>query len=451
MTYGRWLDTAATALDTAAILARRTQAADHTDVGSVLHARDRVVRALYGLTSMLEPATPPAHPSRRPSPAERLPDHAVLLRRALDHTRLPLPAQPEPTHAPELADHLGTAANGLQVAGDILASHVDPTNGPRTPEGAAIRLGAGRIEALAELARLTGRLASVDVHLGQWAGGDEAMPPSPAAGHQTALATIDTWLGGVDRHAIAVVGDSSHRPSLVRTLTVAAADRAPTTTTAADCAATLDDIAVWLFRHPDQVEGYHLAAAIRLGQLAASVRQHLHHGPPPPALAGWRGAAIAAGNINAAPPPQHDPRLIELEHATDLLGAVPHDGEAFARLVPRLPRLAAAVRVATDRAVRRGVIFTRSASLQANPVRAIRRAVVEWTRATPSDPVIAQLIGGLSTATAQQATNDPANVGVRAGRAFPPLSRLSPARPPAPTQDQPHPNRPGARSTRSRT
>jgi hypothetical protein len=33
-----------------------------------------------------------------------------------------------------------------------LASHIDPTNGPRTPQGTAIRLGAGRTAALAEVA-----------------------------------------------------------------------------------------------------------------------------------------------------------------------------------------------------------------------------------------------------------------------------------------------------------
>ncbi|MDT5023813.1 MAG: hypothetical protein QOE61_239 [Micromonosporaceae bacterium] len=47
---------------------------------------------------------------------------------------------------------LRSAANDASVAADILASHIDPTNGPRTPQGTAIRLGAGRTAALAEVA-----------------------------------------------------------------------------------------------------------------------------------------------------------------------------------------------------------------------------------------------------------------------------------------------------------
>ena len=116
-------------------------------------------------------------------------------------------------------------------------------------------------------------------------------------------------------------------------------------------------------------------------------------------------------------------------------------------LIPRLPRLAAALRVATGRAVRRGVIFARSASLQAHSVGGTRRAVVEWTRATPSDPVIAQLISGLSIA--EQVNSGTTSVPMRARRAFPPLSRLTPARPAPPDPHQQNPDRPGTRSTRS--
>jgi hypothetical protein len=66
------------------------------------------------------------------------------------------------------ATFLRSAANNARVAADILASHVDPINGRRTPQGAAIRLGAGRSAALAEFAVVMTEFANVDRPLAAW-------------------------------------------------------------------------------------------------------------------------------------------------------------------------------------------------------------------------------------------------------------------------------------------
>ncbi|MDT5023841.1 MAG: hypothetical protein QOE61_267 [Micromonosporaceae bacterium] len=77
------------------------------------------------------------------------------------------------------ADLLHSAAEATSVAGDILASHVDPINGPRTPEGAAIRLGAGRNAALADLADVITEFAQVDQRLMAWLEAPMRSPSTP--------------------------------------------------------------------------------------------------------------------------------------------------------------------------------------------------------------------------------------------------------------------------------
>ena len=372
MTYGQWLDDAGAALRRAAALARRPVAITHAQAATVLHQRDRAVGALIRLASLLQPATPRARPSRTRALPDALPDHAALLLPALEHARAPARMVPAPPEIPALADELASAAQSLHVAADILVSHIDPTNGARTLEGAAIRLGASRTDAFAELARLATGVTAVDTCLIGCLGGDDLLPPSPAAGHTVALVLIKEWLGSPERTALTTIADSSDQPSLLRHLSVATATSNAVTArsprTVVDCAAIVEDLGAWLFRAPDLVEGHHLAAATRLGQLAAVMAsEQFHSGSLASALVGWRTAALAAGNLAAAPPADPGARFVEVEHAAYFLRSTTFDLASLAPLMQRLPGLAAALRAATVRAVHRGVILTRNASLQANP------------------------------------------------------------------------------------
>ena len=439
MTYGQWLEDADAALHrAAAALARRPVAITHAQAATVLHQRDRAVGALIRLASLLQPATLRVRRSRTRALPDALPDHAAVLLRALQHARAPVRMVPGAAKIPAWADELASAAQSLHVAADILVSHIDPTNGARTLEGAAIRLGASRTDAVAELARLATGVTAVDTCLIGWLGGDDGLPPSPAAGHTAALALIKEWLGSPDRTAFTVVADSSDQPSLLRHLNVATATSHAVTArvprTVADCAGIVEDLGLWLFRDSDLVDGYHLAATTRLGQLAAAVAsQHIHSGSQASVLIGWRTAALAAGNLAAAPPADPGARFVEVQRAADFLRSAACDLASLAPLTQHLPGLAAALRTATIRAVQRGVILTRNASLQTTPNRAgVYHAVVAWTRAVSSDPAITQLLAGLTRASTDRLNDDHRSLAVRASRAFQPVPRIAPRAQPLP-------------------
>ena len=437
MTYGQWLDDVGAALRrAAATLARRPVAITHAQAATVLYHRDRAVGALIRLASLLQPQGRPARTRTLP---DSLPDYAALLLHALQHARAPVQMAPGAADVPALTDELASAAQSLHVAADILASHIDPTNGARTLEGAAIRLGASRSDAYAELAGLAIEVAAVDARLIGWLGGDEPVPPSPAAGHAVALGLIKSWLGSTERTALSIVADVSDQPSLLRRLSVATATSAAicacSPRTVDDCADIIAGLGLWLFRDSDLVEGYHLAAATRLGQLAAAVaRGHLHSASQASALIGWRTAALAASNLAAVPPAKPGARFVEVEHAADFLRNAAHDRVSLAPLTGRLPGLAVALRAATVRAVHRGVILTRNASLQTTPNRAgVYYALVAWTRAGSSDPAITQLLGGLTRASAEWLHDDHRGVTARMSRAFLPVSRKALGAQPPPT------------------
>jgi hypothetical protein len=219
----------------------------------------------------------------------------------------------------------------VSAAGDILASHVDPSNGPRTAEGAAIRLGAGRPAAVGDIARLAVELVNVDVELLAWL--ERTTPSQLRAGsvlHQVLAAQQQHT--GIEQ--LSTVAGRSRRPGLLRRLDVASMlatpDRPRTPDTAAQCAELIDDFRLWVFRHPHQVGGLHLPAAIRVGLFIATAAPDLDAA----VRHGWRDAVLALGDVAARPPRRYDLRFAELGHVADLVRTDPDalDRHELARL-----------------------------------------------------------------------------------------------------------------------
>jgi hypothetical protein len=415
VTYGQYVDDARLALLEAAQTAVTSRADSHRQVADALAWRNRVLHELDRLVELIATGARPA-PVGQP-----VADDAMTLRRSLRWARTAA-GRTEPGRPFALSDQLGVAAEALSVAGDILASHVDPINGPRSTEGLQIARGAGRPEAIVEVAQLVMTLATVDRRLVVWIGGDEPALPSPAAKHVRALRIISGWLATVGRVAGIASRTTSSKRCLVRDLVVAPGERDPVLISApvapADCVSVLDDLHLWLIRHPDQVEAHHLAAATRLGLLVATAARRSRCISAAEA-AGWRTAIQAFGRIAAPPPPVPDEQLTRLDQAAIALRSDRPDDQTLTALTDRLPILAGAVRTALKRALKRGVMFTQDKALDSRTRTAIHHVITMWTRADPTDLGISNLLVGLNTAIGA--------AGRRSDGVFPPLVRVSPA------------------------
>jgi hypothetical protein len=266
-------------------------------------------------------------------------------------------------------------------------------------------------------------MGTVDRHLLRWIGDDDA-PPSPAAGHGDATSTIRAWLDR--RGAVAAVAASATGQSpVLRALVVAPGWRDPSSTaTPIGLLDVLEELRLWLFRHPDQVEAHHIAATTRMALLLAVTGGRISSQEPDETIAGWREAAEAFRGIAVPLPPTQDRRFRVLRHITEALRTSAPDPTTIADATQHLPALAEALEHAARRALFRGVLFIKETGLDDRSHGGVYHAVVRWSAAFPLDPAIRQLLAGLTKAAR------PVTAGRRraSGRqTFPPLKGSQPS------------------------
>ncbi|MDT5029381.1 MAG: hypothetical protein QOE61_5807, partial [Micromonosporaceae bacterium] len=325
MTYGRWLDDTHTALIGAQAAMAQVTAVGYADAAEAVTERDRCLRALIRLVGLVSGVAQTRGSSRL---AEL---DAALINTVKDPTaKMLLRAMPRafttPAHHGDqpcrsaAATFLRSAANDANVAADILASHIDPTNGPRTPQGAAIRLGAGRTATLAEFAVVMTEFANVDRHLAACLdSGSPSRPPAAGVIHGHTIEALRSWSTSTNPNTIAAIAAMSKEPAIVRQLEVASVLQQPdlprTPSTLAECGELIEDFRLWAFRHPNDAGVYHVSAATRVGLLITTALPR----PTDAARHGWREAAQALSQLAARQPLSPDLRATELGHVADLL------------------------------------------------------------------------------------------------------------------------------------
>jgi hypothetical protein len=205
MTIGHWHREAQRAVRMAAAAMEQRPAGSAADINPVVIARSAVYAQLARVTELLVGGRPiPEVPDRAGASTilrrrgQRLTQLYVGLRAASIVER-----QFPPSLAPvtaESARSLNRVADVVGVIGDILASHVPPGQGPRTPEGLAIRAGGGVQSGIADVARLTSPIVMIDLALPEWLNqghGHLTEIYRPAA--ETATWTANSGLGAVAR------------------------------------------------------------------------------------------------------------------------------------------------------------------------------------------------------------------------------------------------------------
>lgn len=423
MTYGHWLDASARALAGAQEALLRASVGDYSYAAEVVAERDTFLAALTRLAGLVS-GLPSAHGASRWAGL----DAAVVSMMKDPTAKMLLQAMPAAlalkagrdevryfhTTAAEL---LHSAAEATSIAGDILVSHVDPINGPRTPEGAAIRLGAGRSAALADLADVMTEFAKVDQQLLEWLEEGRLKGPSTfGVLHRDLIVALRSSSTGGVHPGLRDIAANPREPDLLRQLDVAAAlgqpERPRFPTSLAECGELVDDFRLWAYRHPGRAGARHISAATRVGLLIATIS------PGSAAvLDGWHGAARALRNIAAQAPQRPDLRAAELGNIADMLRteSVTHRRDDVFQLGLRLPGLADTVDAITRQVVQRGDLLARKPAT--NSAAAAFGTPSTWAIAAHADAAVETLLDGL-----KQAGAVPIGTGLsgsQARRAFP--------------------------------
>ncbi|MBO4140185.1 hypothetical protein J5U46_08525 [Micromonospora tulbaghiae] len=395
------------------------------DINAAVLARSAVYAQLARATELLVGGRPvPEVPDRAGASTilrrrgQRLTQLYVGLRAATIVERK-FPPSPNRVTA-EPARSLHRAADAVGVIADILASHVPPGQGPRTPEGLAIRAGGGVQAGIADIARLTSILVMVDLALPRWLShgrGHLTEIYRPVA--ETARWTASSGLGGIARELIAAGRDQPPLDGL--DIARSPLNPAPSVRTVDDAIGAVAAARSWMWQHPGQVTGAHLQLGTQLG-LAAHI---LVSDGEPTMVGGWRQAAVAAADLRATPPvgPARDAaaELAEVLRWARSQAAVGHNERAelgdkqVVRLSSELPFLAATLHRGLSAALQRGELFVKAEMPLARPAGSlIFRATERWRPAVSDDDVVQDLNRGL----AQRHQPDIDGTGT-AARAFP--------------------------------
>ncbi|GGM22577.1 hypothetical protein ACFFX1_11040 [Dactylosporangium sucinum] len=450
MTVGHWTDQASASLRAAAdAMAGRDVV--HADAAlGVIHARRDAYAGLAHLAELLVGDRP-----LRPEPTRA--DAGAVLR---DHSRTHLsrmrvglyaatvidgPPYP-PADAPRtpVDQAMRRVADAVGVAGDIIASHIQPGQRPRTPEGVAIRAGGGVRAALADVGRLTRQLLAVDAKLPGWLRRADPHdlgrfgPPAAAA----------RWATRSRLRVVAeqVIEDGAGLEPLLRLLDAAPASRGtvPAVETADQAVAALATARTWLWQHPDQVQAEHLLLATQLGLAVHTIAGAHTTGDPVVQLREWRRAAKALADLHGAPTAAPGrPAAAELAETLrwtrDRLH--PRDGEPagqrvdqVARLHADLPLLAEALHRAVPHTVARGELFRGEPDLHKPLGKQLFYARTNWTAITQPNAATRALERAFTELEPLDDLGALRSLQARAGQAFP--------RPPRPSAGAPGPATP---------
>jgi hypothetical protein len=422
VTYGYWLDQAATALDECRANLQGGLRGGYARAPAVIGARSGVYRALAHLAFLL---TGPTDHAPTADFADYLinrrhrlvgTDPAVILRTGLQaaaHTDARLP----PTAIPEdaLIHHLNRARDALTTAGDVLASHLGRrVSGPRTPQGQAIAQGTGRDNAIADIATLSTTAIAIDRALLRWLN-NRAAPQTLRPLYEDTTATMTWWTTSNYPATLSQLARTSRKDSLIRLL-----DTAPATETStgprhvhslADVSAILDTTRAWMTQHPRETSLRHIRATTRLAYTIATTANRLHIADTTRYRASrWLAAANSLNGPADLLGPIHPTISQDLDKATAWLRDhhTPHqsprtptavrDAELL-NLTLKLPALAAQLHTATRSLVLRGQLLVSRSELEASPRSGLFHAKTMWRRARPNEPATYIILNCLRAAS----------------------------------------------------
>ncbi|MDG4784916.1 hypothetical protein O7626_03040 [Micromonospora sp. WMMD1102] len=325
--------------------------------------------------------------------------------------------------------HLASAAEAVAVAGEILAGHVPPMRDPLTPEGMAVRAGAGQKAGLADIAALAHDMLTVDAGFPSWLSNS----------HRLAYDVYDTvadearwasegYLSEVIQQVRSDAGDDPPLLHLLESPPIPAGKRAIRNgeTARRSLTAARD----WMYRNPGDVRAAHLAKATHAA-LAISVLA-----TPNTAGADWRSwsaAAHSAGQLHGTPP--HGPGA-SIARELDLVtlwvrpgpprpGQLTSSGsraEAIDKLAAVLPSLAEVLSTAARNAARHGNFFVVGRrQLERVPRSLVYHAVARWRVARPDDEQVYRLRAALFDAGSSALASAPPHLP----RTAPRLAKLA--------------------------
>lgn len=440
MTYGNWLSRAHDELTRAQARLPSDPAVTLDDVGATVVARQRVYARLAKLVELVVGGQPAR------ADIDRGTVDVALRMQAGDHTTrlylgLTAAARSDRQAAPatppicRVGRHLESAAEAIAVAGEILAGHTPPAREPLTPEGVAIRAGAGRKAGLADIAVLTTDMLAIDAGLPEWLSGSHRLAYGAfETVAEEARWTSNGYLTEVVHQMISAAGDA---PSLLHLLEppppVPVGRRA-----ISDGASALRSLVAtrdWMHRNPGEVRVMHLAKAT---QAALAVSALASPGAVGADWRSWSAAAHAAGQLHGTPP--HGPAAAQTARELDLVtrwvrpgpprpGHVTSRGsrlEAIDKLAAVLPSLSEVLRVATQTAARNRHFFVLGRrQLERVPRSLVYHAVARWCVAQPDDEQVYRLRSALAAVGASALASTPSHLP----RAAPRLAKLAFAAP----------------------
>ncbi len=298
MTFGDWRERAHTSLRAAHTAIRGRDAVSAAAVYGLIAARSDVYHHLVRATELLLGGPPRADVQDHTNAATIMKQHGgvIALHAGLRSARLVAhPYPPAPADLAEPARLLRASADATGIMADILASHLPRNQRYRSPEGNAIRNGAGVRAGLADIANLTSAMLDVDRAFYTWL--DRAHGPAALAYHAIHDATHSATNGRLDAAVEDVVAATGRGHPVLRALDFAAVPLSPSPTirSARDAATTTVAVRSWLTRNPDAVTVAHIQAVTQLG---LAIRQL----DGDPDANRWRKAAIAATKLRGTPP-----------------------------------------------------------------------------------------------------------------------------------------------------
>ncbi|MDG4833001.1 hypothetical protein O7627_27390 [Solwaraspora sp. WMMD1047] len=403
------------------------QAADHATSGGctshgqaahALAARDRTYRGLRHLVDLL---AFPDEPVQR-QPIEQLVDGGgrldklqaiAWLRGAVDRQIQPSPPPVSRVSSPSpIVGVLRGAGDSVLVAGDILASHVGDQR-PATPEGIAIRNGAGRAGALADLATLALAARMLDERLARWLGAGTRDRTIGALYAQQVAYLRRQDDRDLDAGLRRIAATPGHR--LLHLLQVAPApapDAYVPVATLQDVTGVISAVRALGVRDPRRLDLAHATEAARLAVLVAGAATFTWSGAQKDesdgavaALAKWREVATVLGNLGPRTARRSDPTLQRLLHSADIVRSTLGRPSALIHVPTRqvldeqarlLPGLAHSVLEVTRSLTERRLLCVTEKQLASTSRGGIFYATEAWTRAGPAHSAIATIVRGLN-------------------------------------------------------
>ncbi|MDR7327464.1 MULTISPECIES: hypothetical protein [Catenuloplanes] len=314
---------------------------------------------------------------------------------------------PAPRPHGVVAEQLVSAASALRAAGDVLASHINPTALVRSRQGVHLRSPGSKAGVIGDLALVAETACATDQELRRWLERGMRRSPELKALHEGEIRRIGGPLGEEIRRQFE--GHRYASPEVIRQLQVASAV-APAMWRVArnrDVIGVVRAVAADLYRNPEQATILSISDACRLGIRAAERAAHLggwragkSRVRSHPVVALWRTAGFLVDEYGPQPKVEYPMRATIAETVAYLTLPPPRDSSNLPgkqhHFKDALADLAGGTLQALEHALMKRQLVTETYVLGASHTGLIRRAEKQWEVMTSADERIANLTDILS-------------------------------------------------------